>query len=173
MPRRDHLHRLLEAYDPADAREAQHREHMLRLLDSTEQPFAREQYAPGHVTASAFVLDPESRELLLILHGKLGLWLQPGGHVEPEDADVFSSARREVREEVDVSELSVVGAGLLDLDVHDIPARGAQPAHAHFDVRFLFRTSDRAFRAGSDAKDARWVPIDCSRARERPSVRSI
>ena len=160
MPRRDHLRRLLEAHAPADTREAQHREHMLRLLDSAELPFSREQYVPGHVTASAFVLDPDARELLLILHGKLGLWLQPGGHVEPEDADVLESARREVREEVSVSELSIVGTGLLDLDVHDIPARGAQPAHAHFDERFLFRTSSRAFRTGSDAKAGHHLVAD-------------
>lgn len=159
MPRREHLRRLLEAHAPADAREHEHTHSILRLLADTAQPFSREQYAPGHVTASAFVLDPEARELLLILHGKLGLWLQPGGHVDPEDANVLESARREVREEVSICELSVVGSGLLDVDVHAIPARGAQMAHAHFDVRFLFKASARAFRAGSDAKDARWVPI--------------
>lgn len=164
MPRRDHLRRLLEAHVPADAREEAHKSRILRLLETSEQPFSRTQYAPGHVTASAFVLDPGRSELLLILHGKLHLWLQPGGHVDPEDPDVLGAARREVLEETGVALLEPVGSGLLDLDVHDIPARADQPAHAHFDVRFLFTTPSRDFRAGSDARDARWVPIAALRA---------
>ena len=159
MPRRDHLRRLLEAHVPADAREDAHKSRILRLLETSEQPFSRTQYAPGHVTASAFVLAPGGSELLLILHGKLRLWLQPGGHVEPDDADILAAARREVLEETGIAALEPVGAGLLDLDVHDIPARADQPAHAHFDVRFVFTTPGRDFRAGSDAHDARWVPI--------------
>jgi 8-oxo-dGTP pyrophosphatase MutT (NUDIX family) len=159
MPRRDHLRRLLEAHVPADALEDAHKSRCLRLLETSEQPFSRTQYAPGHVTASAFVLDPGRSQVLLILHGKLHLWLQPGGHVEPEDADVLAAARREVLEETGIATLERGGSGLLDLDVHDIPARADQPAHAHFDVRFVFTTPEAEFRAGSDARDARWVPI--------------
>lgn len=159
MPRRDHLRRLLEAHVAADAREEAHKSSILRLLETTEQPFSRSQYAPGHITASAFVLDPGRTQLLLILHGKLGLWLQPGGHVDPEDADVLAAARREVHEEAGIAELLAHAPGLLDLDVHAIPARADQPAHAHFDVRFLFSAPSRALRAGSDAQAARWLPI--------------
>ena len=160
MTRHDHLRRLLETFTPADTQEREHRARILQLLDSSSQAFSRTHYTPGHVTASAFVLDPSRTALLLILHGKLLKWLQPGGHVDPEDSDVLASARREVREEVAVAELSLVGDGLLDLDVHAIPARGDQPAHEHFDVRFLFAAKDRHFSAGSDARDARWVSID-------------
>jgi len=159
MPCRDHLRRLLEAHQPADPREQEHKSRILHLLEHSERPFSREQYAPGHVTASAFVVDPSRTELLLILHGKLKLWLQPGGHAEPEDADVLQSARREVLEEVGIAALAPLGPGLLDVDVHAIPARPDQPAHEHFDVRFLFAAEDRFFLAGSDAHDARWVPL--------------
>jgi len=131
---------------------------MLHLLDTTPEPFSRDQYEPGHITGSAFVLDPSRSALLLILHSKLGLWLQPGGHVEPEDLDVEHSTRREVLEEVGIRELSQVG-GLFDLDVHTIPARKDQPAHEHFDVRFLFQAAALTFTAGSDANAGRWVPI--------------
>lgn len=160
MTRDEHLRRLLLAFEPADPHEGQHRARMLELLTSTAAPFSRTQYAPGHITASAFVLSPARSAVLLILHSKLGKWLQPGGHVEPEDRDVGESVRREVMEETGVSELQPLGRGLLDVDVHDIPARADQPAHAHFDVRFLFATGSQHFQAGSDANDARWVPID-------------
>jgi hypothetical protein len=48
---------------------------------------------------------------------------------------------------------------LVDVDVHDIPARGEMPAHQHFDVRFAFDATHTDVRAGSDAKQARWVSI--------------
>ncbi|MET0387390.1 MAG: NUDIX domain-containing protein [Polyangiales bacterium] len=160
MPRRDHLRRLLDGLQPADPLEFEHKQRILQLLSGTEQPFSRAQYAPGHVTASAFVVDPSGRALLLILHAKLHLWLQPGGHVEDDDSDVLAAARREVREEVGIHELTPVGDGLLDVDVHEIPARRDQPAHAHFDVRFLFTTAATSFQAGSDAQAARWIEID-------------
>ena len=59
-----------------------------------------------------------------------------------------------------LAELELLTPAPLDLDVHDIPPLRADPAHAHFDVRFLFRASSLAFQAGSDAKAARWVPLD-------------
>jgi 8-oxo-dGTP pyrophosphatase MutT (NUDIX family) len=154
----DELRRLLEAYRPADARESEHCARLVQLLTATSQPFSRAQYAPGHVTASAFVADPAFAQVLLVFHGKLLRWLQPGGHVELDDRDVLESARREVREEVGVNDLAAVG-GVFDVDVHEIPARGEQPAHEHFDVRFLFTTEQREFAAGDDALDARWVPV--------------
>ena len=123
-------------------------------------PFARAHFVPGHVTASSFVLSPTGDDVLLIEHSKLHRWLQPGGHVDPEDVDVLAAARREVVEEVGLAELSLVHEGVFDLDVHDIPPLKGDPGHAHFDVRFLFRAPTRDVRAGSDAKAARWVPLD-------------
>ncbi len=149
----------LVAHVPADAREREHVARMLALLER-ERAFSRDLFEPGHVTASAFVLSPDGADLLLILHRKLGLWLQPGGHVDAADATVLDAARREVREECGVAGLEAVG-GLLDVDIHRIPPnpRRDEPAHEHFDVRFLFRAPSRAFEAGSDAADARWVPL--------------
>jgi ADP-ribose pyrophosphatase YjhB (NUDIX family) len=132
---------------------------MKELFESVAQPCSRHSYAPGHFTASAFVLSPERDALLLILHGKLGLWLQPGGHVEDSDASLLEAARREVAEEVGLTELELLEPAPLDVDIHDIPARKGEPEHAHFDVRYLFRATTREVHAGSDAKDARWVKL--------------
>lgn len=154
---------LLTEHEPADSREARHRDRMVTLLTQTAAPFHREQVDPGHITASAFVLDPDSRDLLLIHHQKLGLWLQPGGHVDADDVDIFSAARREVAEETGLTDVDVLPGTptLLDVDVHAIPAnprRGEGP-HEHFDVRILLRARTREIAAGSDALDARWVAL--------------
>ncbi|MEN8041330.1 MAG: hypothetical protein ABFR95_07475, partial [Actinomycetota bacterium] len=54
-----------------------------------ERPmWPRSEFEPGHFTASGFVTSPDGEALLLIHHGKLDRWLQPGGHIDPEDASV-------------------------------------------------------------------------------------
>jgi len=158
-PRRDELRALLEQLEPADALEDEHRRRVLALLDRPANPFDREHFTPGHVTASAFVIDPARERLLLILHAKLGRWLQPGGHVESDDASVIEAARREVLEETGLEVRADRAVQLLDVDVHQIPARGELPEHEHFDVRFAFEATHTDARAGSDATQARWVSI--------------
>jgi len=161
---------LLQAHVPADSTEAEHRARMLDLLGQPTQvgdPFGRDHYAPGHFTASAFILPQERDALLLIHHRKLDRWLQPGGHVEPDDDDLLAGARREAAEEVGLHALELAAPGTFDLDVHTIPTRGDEPAHAHFDVRFLFVAATRSFVLSRESKAARWVPL---RELQGPSV---
>lgn len=165
------LARWLMAYEPADSLEAEHRSRMQALLEAPGDPFRRDHWAPGHFTASAFVRSPDRSRLLLIHHEKLGRWLQPGGHVEAGDADLMAAARREVREETGVSELAPALDGIFDVDVHAFPARGGDPAHLHFDVRFLFDAAGDALRRGSEVRDARWFPLED--VTERESDRSV
>lgn len=154
------LRALLDAHVPADETEASHLEKMRQLARAeTGDPCARDHFDPGHFTASSFVLSPDGASVLLILHGKLHRWLQPGGHIDPEDLDVLAAAKREVAEEVGITELVRVGAGLFDVDVHSIPARKQEPEHEHHDLRFLFRAVSLDAVAGSDAQAAKWVPL--------------
>ncbi len=161
IDRRASLIRLLDAYAPGDARESEHRRRVRELVDRTPDPFARDAYNPGHITSSAFILSPEENALLLVFHAKLAKWLQPGGHIDPEDADVCAAARREAREEAGVERLRLVEAdAIFDLDVHSIPARGQEPAHEHFDVRWLFVAEHSDVVAASDALEVRWFALD-------------
>ena len=149
----------LEAVRPKDGNELRYRDRMLELLESNA-PTSRGQFAPGHFTASAFVLSPDDQNLLLIFHSKLSLWLQPGGHIDATDTTLLEAAKREVLEEVGVlAELHPEFPGILDLDVHTIAARREEPAHEHFDVRFALQAPNFDFQAGSDALSARWVPL--------------
>jgi len=149
----------LVAYRPEDEREKQFRERMLELLDS-EAPTSRSQFHPGHLTASAFVLSPELDAVLLILHRKLGIWVQPGGHIEPLDASLEAAARRELAEEVGLSLPPSTRASIFDLDVHLIPARPHEPAHEHFDVRYCFRAVSRELLPSQEVAGARWAKLD-------------
>jgi len=160
--RRHPLRRALADFQPDDPREAAYRDRMLALIDSDGDPFARDHFEPGHFTASAFILAPDGLHLLMILHRKLGLWLQPGGHVEPDDANIFDAAAREVHEETGVIDFDWARGepAIFDVDIHAIPPIKDDPAHEHFDVRVLVTAHTEAIAAGEDVRDARWVPLD-------------
>ena len=157
--RRVHLRTLLREFKPVDAREEAHRAAMLSLCNAPGDPFSRDHWYPGHFTSSAFVLSPDDRDILLIFHDKFERWMQPGGHIEPSDVTVTTGALREVAEETGIADVDVVGEGLFDLDVHEIPARKGDPAHHHYDVRVLLRATGRELVAATDAVAARWVPL--------------
>lgn len=126
----------LRAYGPFDAREAAMRERLAAFVAAQPRAFERA-LAIGHVTASAWIVDPARTRALLAHHRKLGKWLQLGGHVDG-DPDVRAAALREAREESGLTSLRLVSERIYDLDVHAIPARPGEPAHDHYDVRFAF-----------------------------------
>ena len=113
---------------------------------------------PGHFTGSAWLVSADSERALLLHHRKLDRWLQPGGHADGE-GDLASVALREAEEETGLAGLRVEG-GVFDLDRHLIPARGAEPEHFHYDVRFVVRAgADEAFTVSDESHALRWVPM--------------
>jgi len=156
----------LEGYAPATPEESESLARIRRLLESPADPFARANPV-GHVTASAIVARPDGSEFLLIHHRKLGRWLQPGGHTEESDASAFDAALREAREETGIGVFDrPMGAEILDVDVHAIPAHKRDPAHSHFDVRYLLTSSASGHAALAEDPDRpmRWVSIEQGRA---------
>jgi 8-oxo-dGTP pyrophosphatase MutT (NUDIX family) len=136
-------------------------ERFRRLLDDTAGPFARDQFAPGHLTCSAAVLGDGGKLVLLVHHAKLERWLQPGGHVDAGDETPLASARREVQEESGLAALEPVARAPIDLDVHEIPARGAEPGHLHYDLRYAFAVRGApALRPSEESIALRWVDVD-------------
>ena len=108
------------------------------FLGSSSDVFERS-HAIGHFTGSAWLVSADGSRVLLTHHRKLGRWLQLGGHADG-DANLARVALREAEEESGLSELSVERE-IFDLDRHCIPARGADPEHWHYDVRFVVRAN--------------------------------
>ncbi len=156
------IHEALARHRAFDVNERRHLESMRDLAARGEDGLGRGNYRPGHFTVSAFVLSPDAHGLLLIHHIGLGRWLQPGGHIEPEDRDIESAARREILEETGLTELRRVPthSGLFDVDVHSIPARASEPAHRHHDLRLLFLAQNTGIVAGEGVHAARWIQLD-------------
>jgi 8-oxo-dGTP pyrophosphatase MutT (NUDIX family) len=116
----------------------------------------------GHLTGSAWVLSADGGLVLLLHHTKLDRWLQPGGHVDETDDSMAETARREAIEECGIRELALSSLAIFDLDVHEIPSRGNEPAHLHFDLRFLFSVPEAAEiqRNLLETKAITWVRIE-------------
>lgn len=130
----------------------------IALLDDTGPVFERRRLA-GHFTASAFVVSADGERALLLHHSKLRRWLQPGGHADG-DVDLARVALREAEEETGLGGL-VVEPAIFDIDRHAIPARGAEPEHWHWDVRYVVRCSgDETPRINSESKAVAWRRID-------------
>lgn len=153
---------LVEAFDPnLGRRAASSRRRTLDLLHSARAPFDRRNYEPGHVTASGLVFSPDGERILLVFHRRLEQWLQPGGHVEPVDPDVLSTAVREVHEETGVTVRVDAGSPtLVSVDVHEIPPGRGEPAHLHHDLMFRFSAHDEEIDATGEARRAVWCPVD-------------
>lgn len=111
--------------------------------------------ADGHVTASALVIDPERGRVLLTLHKKLRMWLQMGGHCEPQDATLAAAALREGTEESGIEGLALVPGGPVRLDRHRTPCAW------HLDVQYAALAPAGAVEAISDESlDLRWFAYD-------------
>ncbi|MBW8367790.1 MAG: NUDIX hydrolase [Arenimonas sp.] len=112
----------------------------------------------GHYTGSAWLVSADGARVLLTHHRKLGRWLQLGGHADG-DADLAQVALREAEEESGLGDL-VVEPAIFDLDRHAIPARGSEPEHWHYDVRFVVRaTGSEAFAVSEESLALAWKSV--------------
>jgi 8-oxo-dGTP pyrophosphatase MutT (NUDIX family) len=114
--------------------------------------------APGHLTGSAWLVDQSGQRVLLTHHRKLNKWLQLGGHADG-DGDLARVALREAEEESGLTRL-VVEPEVFDLDRHLIPARATEPAHWHYDVRFVVHaTGSEEFVVTHESHALAWREI--------------
>lgn len=159
------LEELLSCYTPFGEREAAMTDQLkvfLTQVNTDQTPFGRELAGCkphwGHVTGSAWVVNSDGSRVVLVHHGKLNRWVQPGGHCDGE-ADVLAVALREAQEETGL-EVAPLRQGIFDIDVHLIPEYWNTPAHWHYDVRFLFRADDRVPpQVSLESHAVRWVTL--------------
>ncbi len=145
--------RLLDAYadDPVEAE-------LFRSFVSLHSDCAERSLLSGHLTGSAWLVHQDGERALLVHHRKLGRWLQPGGHADG-DLDLAAVALREAQEETGLSGLTVEPR-LFDIDRHWIPQRLAEPAHWHYDLRFVVHAgADDRYHVGPESHDLAWVEI--------------
>jgi 8-oxo-dGTP pyrophosphatase MutT (NUDIX family) len=149
---------------PIDDTERAAIKEFLSLYDDLDDPLDQRSHVV-HVTGSAIVVG--DRGVVLLKHKRLGLWLQPGGHIDPGETP-WEAALREAVEEtgLDVGFADVGDDGrpqLVHVDVHD-GGRG----HTHLDLRYLVDGGDAdPAPPPGESQEIGW--FDWSAAAERAS----
>ncbi len=128
---REAVRRFLTQHQPTDEQERVSLAAFIEQLDRLDRPFA-EDGGPVHVTSSAVVVG--ARGVILHKHKRLGIWIQPGGHID-EGEDAADAAVREVLEETGLATTHFGGIPtVVHVDVHAAPK-----GHTHLDLRYLLR----------------------------------
>lgn len=157
-------------FEPRDARDYAE---WARLSDFVKThgnaAFSRDPLIGGHVTGSAFILAQDGSAVLLTHHAKLGRWLQLGGHCDGI-ADARFTALKEAHEESGLARIHLLSDQVFDVDIHEIPA-GKEPAHLHYDVRFLMQAEAGDIVVSDESHDLAWVPLD--RLEDYTSAQSV
>lgn len=126
-------------YEAIGEQEEQDKVAMLTLLDNFDNALTRDNIF-GHLTASAFVVNEDFDQALMVHHNIFGGFIYPGGHADGE-ADFLAVAIREVSEETGL-DVEVGNDGKI-LAIQALPIKGHVKrgsyvsAHIHYDVIYL------------------------------------
>ena len=133
---------------------------MLSFIETENNHFSRTNHH-GHFTGSAWVVNPGKTKILMTHHKKLGKWLQLGGHADGED-DLLLVALREAKEESGMNDIINLNDEIFDIDIHEVPARGSESNHLHYDIRFLFEAypNKEPIIVSHESNDVSWIPLD-------------
>lgn len=165
--------KILTDYRPATPEQERARARMLAFIDEHPVDAHKRSCVPGHLTASALIIDARGERALLTHHRKLEKWLQLGGHCDG-DANLPNVALREAIEESGIDDLEIEPTPV-DLDVHWIPPHKNDPGHWHLDTRFLIHAPQDARALVSDESlELRWwSPAELDALETDDSVRRL
>ena len=154
---------MLATYAARDETESADLERVRGLPDA-DAAWARD--TPLHLTASALIVHPPTRRVLLRWHARQQAWLQVGGHADPGETEPLAIALREAREETGLPDLAPWPDGqLVHLVIVPVPAAAHEPAHEHADLRFGLAThAPEAIRPETESAALQWLTLDEARA---------
>lgn len=144
----------------------------VELISEDPRSLFRER-AAGHFTSSALLVDPRAGQVLLLMHPRVGRWLQFGGHIELADACFAAAALRECREESGYRDIQISQTPVA-LDRHPVPCSGG--SSVHWDIQFLASVDKDSLQVETENLQVKW--FDMTRVTHEipdldPSVRRL
>lgn len=140
----EQLRQTILSYAPCNAAEEADRQVMLESMDRFSDLLTRENRI-CHMTASAWVVNPERTKVLMVYHNIYRSWSWTGGHADGEE-DLAAVALREVREETGVSKLRLLSEAPFSLEIltvagHTKRGKRVNP-HLHFNLTYLIEAEE-------------------------------
>ena len=138
------IYEQIKAYRPWNEQERQDQAVILAFLDKNPDAFYRTNLL-AHMTASAWVVNPQRSKVLMVYHRLYDSWSWAGGHADGEE-DLLAVALREVREETGVQCLRPVTEEIYSLEVLTVDGhekRGQYvPSHLHLNLTYLLEAEE-------------------------------
>ena len=133
------LIRRLEAFIPWNDQEVRDKEETLRRLKSGEALLDRSNTS-AHLTASAWVVSPDRRQVLMAYHNLYDSWAWLGGHADGEE-DLLSVALKEVREESGLQDVRPLTEDIFSVEILAVAGHEKKgqfvSSHLHLNVTYL------------------------------------
>jgi len=130
----------IRSYVPFNEQETADRELILTLLDSGGDLSVRSTLQ-AHLTASAWVVSPDRKRVLMAYHNLYDSWAWLGGHADG-NWDLRTVAEKEAREESGIGELKLLNDGIFSLEVLTVSGHEKKgsyvPSHLHLNLTYLF-----------------------------------
>ena len=159
------LRQKIEAYIPWNEQEEKDKSVLLKLLETDGEKALFRENVICHLTASAWVINPERTKILMAYHNIYHAWSWLGGHADGV-ADLLSVALREVAEESGIRKVKALSENIFSIEVLTVDGhekRGKYvPSHLHVNVTYLLEADDKAaLQVKADENSAvAWFPID-------------
>lgn len=157
------LIRQIAAYPPFNPQEEADKALLLALLRDGGD-LTRRENLQAHLTASAWVVSPDRKQVLMAYHNLYDSWAWLGGHADGQ-WDLLAVALREAEEESGISGLRVVTGDILSLEILTVDGherRGSYvPSHLHLNLTFLLEGDpSRPLRNKPDENSAvAWIDV--------------
>jgi len=164
----DNVTTVVEDYLHQFSDEREKLEILLGQLSARDNQLCNRRNMTGHLTASGLLLNKTGDAVFLIYHNFLQLWLQPGGHLDPQELPVDGAVREFVEEtgikNVKLHPWHASNAIPFDMDTHAIPPNEtkSEGSHYHHDFQYLLTTDDDENAVSiqeDEVSQYRWVPL--------------
>ena len=161
---KENLIRKIQDFQPCNEQEAADKTLLLNLL-AEDRDISRRENLAFHLTASAWVVDPDRSRVLMAYHNLFDSWAWLGGHADG-DYDLAAVAQKEAMEESGLRDVRLVSDDILSLEILTVDGHVKKgkyvPGHLHLNCTFLLEADPHApIRIKKDENSqVGWIDFD-------------
>jgi len=159
------LYEKLKEYKPFDEEEAQNVKSFLQFLDAFKDNVWTRDNMVGHISSSAWVVNPEKTKVLMAYHKIYDSFAWLGGHADG-DKDLLHVALKETMEESGITNVKPISNDFVDvvgMFVKPHIKRGVHiPSHIHYNVTYLLEAPEDQDLHIAEAENSavKWIAFE-------------